>query len=64
MLSSLLLGFSNIYFSNAGSLPSIIAPSPSITRFTNNKCVTLGGSSMPKKGLIALTITAATLITS
>ena len=64
MLSSLLLGFSRIYFSSAGSLPSMIAPRLSITRLTNSKCVTLSGSSTPKNGAIALTITAVTLITS
>ena len=64
ILSSRLLGASSIYFSLAGSLPSIIAPKPSITKFTNNKCVTLSGSSTPKNGAIALTTTAATLITN
>ena len=62
--SSRLLGASFIYFESAGSFPSIIAPSPSITRFTNNKCVTFNGSSIPKNGATALTTTAVTLITN
>ena len=46
------------------SAPKAKAPRPSITKFTNNKCVTFKGSSTPKNGEIALTITAVTLITS
>ena len=42
----------------------MMAPRPSITRFTNSRWVTFRGSSTPKKGAMALTTTAATLITS
>ena len=64
ILSSRRRGFSFKYFSSAGSFPSIIAPSPSITRLTNKRCVTFNGSSTPKNGATALIITAAILITS
>ena len=64
MLSSRRRGGSDIYRSWAGSLPSMMAPKPSITRFTNSRWVTFRGSSTPKKGAIALTTTAATLMTS
>ena len=64
MLSSRRRGFSLIYRARAGSLPSMMAPRPSMTRFTKSRWVTFSGSSTPKKGAMALTTTAATLMTS
>ena len=62
MFSSLLLGLAFIYFFKAGSPANINDANASIHKLIHNKCVTFNGASIPIKGQIAETTTAATFI--